>query len=276
MGRDGVVLGLSGGLDSSVCAYLLTKALGRNKILALILPERDSSPVNMDHARLVAKNLGLKTLEINLTDVLTKMGVYEIGPRESRAGLEAKGWRVLNKTIGPVISDIHSLMFGGERVNKAFKRLTQLTRSYFYDKTAFMVAKIRLRMIYLSMHAIKNNYAVVGTTDKTEYTIGHYDTHGDGANDITLLRHLYKTQIRKLAGYLGVPKEITDKPSSADLFGNVPNELTFGTTYEKLDNLLYGIEHGLPVAKIMPKKYITGFKKSIELAKLARSLPLAL
>jgi NAD+ synthase len=120
---------------------------------------------------------------------------------------------------------------------------------------------------------------LIGTTDKTEYTVGHYDVHGDGANDITLLRHLYKTQIKKLAQYIGVPKEITDKPSSGDLFGNLPNEVTFGISYEQLDNLLSAIERNRPekeLVKIVPLKFVKDFKKSIEIAKLSRSLPLAL
>ena len=82
--KKGAVIGLSGGLDSSVCAYLLAKALGKERVLALLLPERDSSSKNHDHAHLVAHTLGLETIECNMTNVLEDMGVYKIGRKKLR------------------------------------------------------------------------------------------------------------------------------------------------------------------------------------------------
>ena len=283
LNREGAVIGLSGGLCSSTCAYLLEKALDKDKILALILPERDNSPVNMEHARLVAKNLGLKTKEINITDVLEKIGVYEVGPEEIKSEKDLAKLKkmdvIARKIISPyVISDSLTLIHGGKPSTK-FSIVEKLTGKNIHGKTAFSLTKVRIRMVYLYFHAWLNKYAVMGTTDKTEYTMGMYDVHGDGANDITPLRHLYKTQIRKLAEYIGVPREITEKPSSGDLYGNVSNEETFGITYEKLDRLFYGIERGCSeeeLLEIVPKEALNRFKRCIETANMGRSLPLSL
>jgi len=250
LGRDGAVIGLSGGLDSSTCAYLLEKALGKDRILALILPERDSSPTNMNHARLVARNLNLKTVEIDITDVLKKIGVYEVGPEE------------LNKE-----SDWTKL-----EIRKMFKE-------GIHNVAAFWFTKVRSRMLHLYYHAWVHNYAVAGTLDKSERTVGCYDVHGDGACDIALLRHLYKTQIRQLAIEIGVPAEIIQKPSSADLFGNQSWEKVLGMTYEQLDEVLCGIEKGYErsqLTQIFPKELIKSIEEMSEQGKFKRSLPLSL
>ena len=120
---------------------------------------------------------------------------------------------------------------------------------------------------------------MIGTTDRSEYTAGIYDPHGDGANDITLLRHLYKTQIRQLAEYLGVPGEIIRKPHSADLYGNLPHETTLGIGYEQLDVLLHAMSKGPAddcVSVIAHRGDVQNVRKCVDNARLMRSLPLSL
>jgi NAD+ synthase len=115
---------------------------------------------------------------------------------------------------------------------------------------AFMLGKLRLRMIMLYHHAALNNCLVAGTLDKSEWSIGFYDRYGDGACDLALLVHLYKTQIRALARHLGLPPRIVTKPSSGDLFRGTPNEALIGMSYEQLDAVLWGLERGLPEEEI--------------------------
>ena len=133
-------------------------------------------------------------------------------------------------------------------------------------------------MLYLYFYAWQYDYAVVGTTDKSEYATGIYDPR-DGANDITLLRHLYKTQIRQLAEYMGLPEEIIRKPHSADLYGNIPHETTLGISYEQLDTLLHAMSKGRSgnqLAGIASRGALSNVKRCVENARLARSLPLSL
>jgi NAD+ synthase len=281
--KKGAVIGLSGGLDSSLCAYLLAKALGRKKVLALLLPERDSSPVHRRHARMVADSLGLKTIEIDMTRTLEEIGVYGIGPEKvknegeyargikRRMERNARGFRYQT-----YLSDVMGAAYGSDtsRMWKVMKRMIPKEA-----QAAFLFTKVRLRMLYLSYYAWQYDYAIVGTTDRSEYSTGIYDPHGDGANDITLLRHLYKTQIRQLAEHVGVPDDLIRKPHTADLYGNIPHETTLGITYEQLDLLLQAISKGCStdqVAAIAARGDLENVKRCMENARLMRSLPLSL
>ena len=281
--KKGAIIGLSGGLDSTLCAYLLEKALGRKKILALLLPERDSSPVHHRHARMVADSLGLKTIEIDMTRTLKDIGVYGIGPEKVKNEVEyARGIkkRMERNAHGfyyrTYLSDFMGAAYGS-RTSRTWKVAKGMIPKE--ANAAFMFTKVRLRMLYLYFYAWQYDYAVIGTTDKSEYAAGIYDPHGDGANDITLLRHLYKTQIRQLAEHMGLPEEIIRKPHTADLYGNIPHETTLGISYEQLDMLLHAMSKGCPgdqLAGIESRGTLANVRKCVENARLVRSLPLSL
>ncbi|MBC7261564.1 MAG: NAD(+) synthase, partial [Chloroflexi bacterium] len=143
---------------------------------------------------------------------------------------------------------------------------------------AFAITKVRLRMMLLYYYAFLSDCLVVGTTDKSEWSIGFYDKYGDGANDLALLRHLYKTQVRELARYLGVPPHIVNKPSSGDLAAGLPNEALIGLSYEQLDTVLWGIEHGLSERDIVleagvTRKAIAAVRKAMQAASIRDELP---
>ncbi|MCL4354192.1 NAD(+) synthase [Patescibacteria group bacterium] len=281
LGKDGVVLGLSGGLDSSVCAYLCTRVLRKDKIFTLILPEKDNNPLNMEHAELISKTLGLTTKTINLTSFLEQIGVYKLFTDEERSNKEKvekliKGLGKVLKTPSLFATGMSFQYDGKFGLKEKIER--KLLLPYSNKFLALTYAKVRLRMLLLYYYAALNNYLVIGTTDKTEWTVGFYDKYGDGANDITLLRHLYKTQIRQLASYLGVPKEIIQKPSSGDLIAKLPNEVIMGFTYEQLDQILYGLERGMQDKDIAEEvgidiRSIQAIKTAITMEQVKREMP---
>jgi NAD+ synthase len=233
--KDGVLVGLSGGLDSSTVAYLCIEALGKDKVMGLILPERDSNPKNIDDAMNLAKKLGISHQKIDISPIIKYLGAYDLMSYEEASERE---------TIGQAAE--HTRIISGEDLlsTEQFSPKTVPGSSSLATNqiTAFATAKTRTRMMVLYFHATVKNYLLVGTTDLSEFSIGVYDRYGDGASDISILKHLYKTQIKQLAKHIGVPDHIVNKPSSGDLFGmGLPNEVFIGLSYLKFDNILCGI-----------------------------------
>lgn len=187
---DGVVFGLSGGIDSAVAAILAKMAVGR-KALGLLLPCH-SSPESAEHAILVARMFSIDTVTVDLTSVHDEM---------VRQLPEGEGMALVN--IRP-----------------------------------------RLRMTVLYYYANLYNKLVLGTSNKTEMMIGYFTKWGDGGSDILPIAGLYKTQIRKLAQEIDMPKEILDKPPTADLWAGQTDEQELGLKYDELDAILPAIESG--------------------------------
>ena len=281
--KEGAVIGLSGGLDSSMCAYLLTKALGKDKVLAVLLPERDSSAVNHEHAHLVTKILGLKTIDRDMTKTLQEIGVYDIGIKMLESEEEVANYAEKDKAKARLVfggyayADMLGAMYGGETSIK-WKLVEKLVKKSIYNHLAFQNTKVKLRMVYLYYFASLHNFAVIGTSDKSEYSIGLYVKYGDGANDIQILRHLYKTQLKQLARYMGLPQEIINKPHSGDLYANEPHADKLGMSYEELDMLLLAMEKGYSdekLAEIVPKKGVESVIQLKKVAALIKRLPLS-
>lgn len=277
LGKDGAVIGLSGGLNSSVCALLLKKSL-KNKIFGLILPERDSDIRNIEEAKALAAYLKINMKVIELTPFFEKMGIYELF--DKKLSRERESAEKLLKNIQRFLNQPSLFGFG----LSAFFRQRFLGRGlvmrYVKKASALATVKTRLRMTFIYYYARLLNYFVCGTTDRTEWSIGFYD--GDAINDVQPILHLYKTQVRHLACDLGLPEEIINKPSSGDLFGaGVANEVFIGLKYEDLDTILTGMEKGHSVDEI---KRMTGYKKSlieavfkmVESDKIRKAQPLSL
>jgi NAD+ synthase len=265
--KDGVVLGLSGGLDSAVVACLAVRALTPKRVLGLILPERDSDPRSQADACKLAQGLGIETKEIDLAPTLKDLGTYRPIPRwAARPWLVRAIYKRFKKKKG-VSYLIHSLGPPAERPEFSF--------------AAFALPKLRLRMIILYQYASRLNRAVIGTTNRTEWEVGHYDRYGDGACDIDPIIHLYKTQVRTLAHYLGVPEGIIAKPPSPDLIGGITDEIALGISYAKLDQILLLLTQGATTEEIeeasrVPTEAVEEVRQAVNHAREARRLPLSL
>ena len=206
---DGVIFGLSGGIDSTVVAYLAAKIFGK-KALALVMPDSTVSPSNeTGDALKVVGELGLDYKLIDI-DVIHKIYSNHLEPDERALGN--------------------------------------------------LRARIRANIIYY--YANLKNYLVLGTSDKSEYSIGYFTKFGDGSADLLPISKLYKTQLREFAKILGVPNNIITKKSSPNLWKEHIAEEELGITYEEIDSILYCLEKKLSVDEIIKKTEIK--KESVE------------
>lgn len=244
--RDGVILGVSGGVDSALVATLLSRALGADKVLALLLPERDSSPDSKSDALKVIKRLGIAHREVNIEPILTAMGIYKLVP------LNILGVRKIKETVVRQQHNSQSELLG----EMPFQAGLLGTRHIGQNKkiidagNAYARAKHRARIMTLYYYADLENRLVVGTTNKSEAMTGFVVKWGDNVADIEPILPLYKTQVWALSQHLGVEPEIIAKAPSPDLMPGVVDEMALGIDYLTLDKILAGLEMGWDRAKI--------------------------
>ena len=201
-GTKGLVLGLSGGIDSCIVAALSALAIDGDKVLGLILPEKETyNRKDAEHAELVAEKFGFKTKKVDITSTLKAF-----------------------YTSIPIFDPIDNMCKGN--------------------------IKARTRMIYIYYYANRLNMLVCGSSDKSETMMGYFTKWGDVAADISPIMDLYKTQVRKLAQHIGIPKAIVAKPSSPALWKGQLAENELGIKYEQLDLILYGLEHFMKTEEI--------------------------
>jgi NAD+ synthase len=251
--RDGVIVGMSGGLDSSVVASLAARALGPEKVQALLLPERDSSPDSKTDALLEIRRLGLRHQEVNLTPMLSDMGIYGLiplrilGPRRLKAAIVQHQHRVQAETLGQLPFRAGLL---GTRDLDEHKKLIDTGNAYAR-------VKHRMRLVTLYYYADLENRLVLGTTNKSESLTGFVVKWGDNVADIEPLLPLYKTQVRQLASYLGVSEKIIDKAPSPDLIPGIVDGLALGIDYETLDKILWCLDQGWAADRIVEATRVT-------------------
>ncbi|MFW6309413.1 MAG: NAD(+) synthase, partial [bacterium] len=116
--------------------------------------------------------------------------------------------------------------------------VNKITQNQNSKKIARANLKPRLRMTVLYYYANLNNYLVVGTDNKSELKLGYFTKYGDGGIDIAPLGNLVKTEVKKIAEILNIPKPIINKKPSAGLWEGQNDENELGISYKKIDKYI--------------------------------------
>lgn len=262
MKRDGAVIGISGGIDSAVAAALCVKALGKGKVLGLILPERESNSVSVKYAVKQAARLGMKTETVEITPALEAIGTYRRRDKFIRDIFPEYTPQYKSKITLPadlLSRDAYNLFTLTIADGEGNIRSARLDRTGLQGIIAATDTKQRTRMLYLYLYAESNNYLVCGTTNRSEYVQGFFVKYGDGGVDIEPIAHLYKTQVYRVAEYLGVIREIIEREPSPDTFSLTlsDEDFYFRMPYDRLDPLLFAWENAVPVSEVCEAMSLT-------------------
>ena len=259
--RRGAVVGISGGIDSSVVSALCARAFGKEKMLGLFMPEHHSSDDALRLGRLLADHLGFPTLLEDIAPALEGAGCYQRQIDAARMVVPeyGPGWKC--KLVLPSILESSRLNVTRLTVEspEGEVRTVRLTPAAYLQMVAATNYKQRVRKLTEYYHADRLNFAVAGTPNRLEYDQGFFVKQGDGSADFKPIAHLYKSQVYQLARYLGVPEEICQRAPTTDTFSlaQTQEEFYFALPYQHMDMCLYALNNGVPVAEVAQSLSLT-------------------
>lgn len=247
--RSGLVVAMSGGIDSSVCAALAVQAVGPKRVLGLALPERESEDESLALAQQLATRLGIELLVEEISPALTALGCYTRRDAAIRRVVPeyGDGWRCkLLAESGGLDSDRLTLAYLAVQPPGGEVRKVRLPPREFREIVAATNFKQRVRKILEYFHADRLHYAVVGTPNRLEYELGFFVKGGDGFADVKPIAHLYKSQVYQLAEYLDVPAAIRQRVPTTDTYSlpQTQEEFFFALPYAELDLVLQARNSG--------------------------------
>jgi NAD+ synthase len=247
--RKGVVVGLSGGIDSSVVASLCARALGKDRVLALLMPEVESAPDSLHLGRVAADSLGIRWAVEEITAGLKAARCYERRDDAIRTLIPEYGDGYKCKVVVPMASMGTCPVFYIV-VQSPFGEVkkVRLTAEVCLQIVAASNFKQRTRKMMEYYYADRLQYAVAGTPNLLEYDQGFFVKLGDGAADLKPIAHLYKSQVYELAAYLGIPDEIQRRPPTTDTYPleQTQEEFYFSLPLTNVDLCLYGKKNAVP------------------------------
>ena len=259
--RRGAVVGLSGGIDSSVVAALCVRAFGKDRVQGLFMPEHHSSDDALMLGKMIADHLGIGAIVEDIAPALEGLGCY-------RRQVEAictvvpeygDGWKC--KLVIPSVLDSDRVSITKLTVQDPDDNVStvRLSAAAYLQLVAATNYKQRVRKMTEYYHADRLNYAVAGTPNRLEYDQGFFVKQGDGSADFKPIAHLYKTQVYQLAEYLGVPDEIRRRPPTTDTFSmaQTQEEFYFALPYDRMDLCLYALNNGVGAEEVAPVVQLT-------------------
>jgi len=252
--RKGVVVAVSGGIDSSVVAALCVAALGPERVFGLHMPERESSSDTLTLSRMLTDSLGIDSTLEEISPVLEAAGCYQRRDDAIRLVCPEYGPGFRSKIVLPSVIDSDSFRLYSVVVMAPDGTQTKhrLTHDAYLGIVAATNFKQRVRKMLEYYHADRLNYVVSGTPNRLEYDQGFFVKLGDGAADVKPIAHLYKSQVYALAEHLGVPAEIRSRPSTTDTYSlpQSQEEFYFSLPYERMDLCLFGKNNDVPVEEV--------------------------
>jgi NAD+ synthase len=251
--RKGAVVGLSGGVDSSVVAALCARALGKERVVGVLMPDRDSSEDSLRLGKLMAETIGIEAIVEDLRESLDAIGCHRRQTEAIRRVFPeyGEGWRC-KLSLPPILE--------GERLNithltvespEGKQNSSRMPAGAYLELIAATNFKQRLRQTMIYHHADRLGYAVGGTSNLLEDDQGFFVKLGDGAADFKPIIHLFKSQVFALGSHLGVPKEILRRPPTTDTFPlpQTQQEFYYSIPHEKLDLCIYALDHGVEASE---------------------------
>lgn len=252
--RRGLVVAMSGGIDSSVCAALAVRALGPDKVFGLLMPERDSSSESSLKGRLLAEHLGIRHTVEDIAPTLEAIGCYRWRDEAIRAVFPAygEGWKNKIVIAGGTQGQINHFKLVVQEPGNGPLHEQRLGLREYLQIVAATNFKQRIRKTLEFFHADRLNYAVVGTPNRVEYDQGFFVKNGDGSADLKPIAHLYKTQVYALARHMGLPDIICNATPTTDTYSlsQGQDEFYYALPYKEMDVALWHLNQGLPAAKL--------------------------
>jgi NAD+ synthase len=253
--RRGLVVGMSGGVDSSVCAALAVEAVGPKHVLGLFMPERESDPQSLETARAFADQLRIDSVTEDIAPILDGAGCYRRRNEAIRRVVPefTDDWGC--KLVLPpdrLDADRLNITYLVVQPPRGEMRRVRLPAPEYRQIVAASNFKQRVRAMLEYYHADRLHYAVAGTPNRLEYDQGFFVKGGDGLADVKPIAHLYKTQVYQLAQYLGVPESIISRPPTTDTFSlpQSQEEYYYNMPTRTLDVVLHARNEGRPVSDV--------------------------
>jgi len=259
--RTGAVIGLSGGIDSSVTAALCSRALGMNRVLGVLMPESESSDDSARLAGILADSLGIQTTVEHIGKTLEALGCYARRDEAIRKVIPEYGAGWKSKIVLPSISDrsycaVYSVV---AQDPQGGIRSARLTPDAYCEVVAATNFKQRIRKTLEYYHADRLWYAVAGTPNRLEYAQGFFVKNGDGSADFKPIAHLYKTQVYAVGRYLKLPEEILRRPPTTDTYSleQSQEEFYFNLPLQQMDLCMYARSSGISAEEAAPSVGLT-------------------